>query len=191
MRICVYGASSDDIDAVYIKTAEELGEKMAKRGHSLVFGGGATGLMGGAARGILKAGGELVGIAPKFFDVPGVLCKSCTEFIFTETMRERKQLMEDMSDAFVVVPGGIGTYEEFFEMLTLKQLGRHKKAIAVLNTGGYYDTVGDLMKKTVEKGFMKPECLGLYSSFDSVDGLLDFIERYDLLSVNTDGLKNI
>ena len=93
MNICVYGASSNNIDKSYITAMENLGVEMAKRGHTLVFGGGANGLMGAVARGMTKGGGKIVGISPKFFDVDGVLYDKCTEFIYTETMRERKQLL--------------------------------------------------------------------------------------------------
>ncbi|MBR6772744.1 MAG: TIGR00730 family Rossman fold protein [Clostridia bacterium] len=175
MKICVYGAASNNIDPAYTAAAEKLGRLIAEKGHTLVFGGGATGVMGACARGVKAVGGESIGVAPGFFDEPGILCKDCTEFIFTETMRERKQLMEDLADAFVVAPGGIGTFEEFIEILTLKQLGRHTKPIAMLNTCGYYEHMNALMKNTVEKGFMKEECLGLYRSLDTAEEVLAFI----------------
>lgn len=177
MRICVYGAASEDIDPGFILAAEELGRLIAKGGHTLVFGGGMTGLMGACARGVMSGNGKLIGIAPSFFDRPGVLLKSCTEFIFTETMRERKQLMEDMADGFVVTPGGIGTFEEFIEILTLKQLGRHEKPIAMLNTMGYYDPMDGLLKNTVRKGFMKKECLELYSLHETPGEVMAFLEQ--------------
>ena len=191
MRVCIYGASSDDIDRRYILAAEELGEKLARRGHSLVFGGGATGLMGGAARGFKRGGGEIMGVSPRFFDVPGVLYQECTELVYCDTMRERKQIMEDAADAFVVVPGGIGTYEEFAEILTLKQLGQHKKAIALLNANRYYDALELVLSLTVERGFMKEACLGLYRAFERADDLIGYLEAYDPAQISTDGLKNI
>lgn len=120
MNICIYGASSAQLEQIYYDKTEELGKMMAKRGHGLVFGGGATGMMGSAARGVDVEGGYILGIAPRFFDKPGVLYQNCSEFIFTDTMRERKKLLEERSDATIVTPGGIGTYEEFFEILTLK-----------------------------------------------------------------------
>lgn len=141
MKICVFGASSRELAQGYYDAAYELGAQLARRGHELVFGGGTSGLMGAAARGVVSEGGRLTGVAPRFFDEPGILFEGCTDFVFTETMSERKKAMEDMSDAFVTLPGGIGTFEEFFEALTLKQLGRHAKAMAVLNTLGYYDAM--------------------------------------------------
>ena len=109
MRICVYGASSNDIDQAYLNAGYELGKQMAEKKIELVFGGGATGIMGAVNRGVLENGGTSIGVAPKFFDQPGILAKDCTQFIFTNTMWERKQKMEDLADAFIMMPGGIGT----------------------------------------------------------------------------------
>ena len=114
MNICVYGASSNVIDKKYIEVTEELGRKMAERGHNLVFGGGANGLMGAAARGVYEKGGYIVGVVPTFFNVDGILFENCNEMIRTETMRQRKQIMEDRADSFIMTPGGMGTFEEFF-----------------------------------------------------------------------------
>lgn len=163
MKVCIYGASSDIIDREYIKAGEELGRMLADGGHTLVFGGGNGGLMGAAARGFSEKGGHIIGIAPSFFNVDGVLYPHCDEFHYTETMRERKQLMEDLSDAFVMTPGGIGTFEEFFEILTLKQLGRHNKPIVVLNTKNYFEKLFSQLRDTVDGHFMKEACLSLYT----------------------------
>lgn len=147
--------------------------------------------MGAAARGVAAEGGSILGIAPRFFQVEGVLYPHCTEFLYTDTMRERKQLMEERSDAFLMVPGGIGTYEEFFEMLTLKQLGRHHKPIAVLNLEGYYDLLQQLLEQTIERGFMKPACRRLYGVFDAAAPLLDYLESPAVQAMPTAHLKNI
>ena len=124
MRICVFGAASPTIDPEYIKRVEELGRELARRGHSLVFGAGANGLMGAAARGVHEGGGRVLGVIAKFFDEEDVeaIYDKCDELIFTDTMRQRKETMENNADAFIVVPGGIGTFEEHFEILTSKQL---------------------------------------------------------------------
>ncbi|MBR5230187.1 MAG: TIGR00730 family Rossman fold protein [Firmicutes bacterium] len=177
MKICMYGASSTQLEKIYYEKAEDFGILMASRGHGLVFGGGATGLMGAAVHGVSSVDGYSLGIAPKFFDEPGILYNGCSDFIFTETMRERKQLMEDHADAFVMLPGGIGTYEEFFEILTLKQLGRHNKPIAVYNINGYYDLLDEMLQHTVNQKFMTAECLNLYGIFDDAKSLLDYIEH--------------
>lgn len=176
MQICVYGASSQNIDRRYMEAAQALGEEMARRGHDLIFGGGDKGLMGAAARGVKKGGGRITGIAPTFFDQPGILYPACDEFIFTRTMRERKQLMEDRADAFIMLPGGIGTLEEFFEIITLRQLAQHAKPVAVLNTAGYYDELEALIKKAFREGFMREGSENLYHTFAGVSELLDFLE---------------
>lgn len=178
MRICVYGAASPTIDAEYIEKVEQMGHELASRGHSLVFGGGGNGLMGAAARGVRSGGGAIVGVIPKFFEDEGVeaICDFCTELIFTDTMRERKQIMEDHSDAFIVVPGGIGTFEEFFEILTLKQLCRHNKPIAIFNVRGYYNELNAAMEKAIEKGFIRRNCSELYKLTDSLSEMFDYIE---------------
>lgn len=191
MQICVYGASSNTIRADYIASVEALGRELARRGHGLVFGGGAQGLMGAVVRGVTECGGRSLGVAPAFFQVDGVLFDRCTEFIHTETMRERKQIMEDRSDAFVMTPGGIGTFEEFFEILTLKQLGRHNKPIAILNLDGYYDDLLRMLDTAIEGGFMRPACRALYGVFSEPTALLDYLERYDPEALDVRHLKNI
>ena len=191
MNICMYGASSTDLDKIYYDAAEHLGRRIAARGHGLVFGGGAQGLMGATARGLAAGGGRITGIAPRFFDKPGILYKECSEFIFTDTMRERKELMENLSDAFIMAPGGIGTYEEFFEVLTLKQLGQLNKPIAVFNVNGYYELLLRLLKDTVSKGFMKASCLDIFGIFDDADEMLDYMEKELVSPPNLSHLKNI
>ncbi len=178
MNICIFGASGRELDENYYAAATKLGSLIARQGHRLVFGGGKEGLMGAAARGVHENGGEMIGIVPKFFDEPDIIYEHCTELIFTETMRERKQLMEDRSEACIVLPGGIGTYEEFFELLTLKQLGRTDRAIVMLNTNGYYEPMLRLLENTAEQRFMSRGCLELFSVADTPEQALGFIEHY-------------
>ena len=120
MRICVYGAASPTIDPDFVYKTEQMGAEMVKRGHCMVFGGGANGLMGAAARGVRSQGGHIIGVIPKFFEQEKVeaVYGVCDEVYMPDSMRERKQIMEDYADAFIMVPGGIGTFEEFFEILT-------------------------------------------------------------------------
>lgn len=191
MNLCIYGASSDRIDPAYVAAVEALGRALAARGHGLVFGGGARGLMGAAARGVTAGRGYILGVAPGFFNVDGVLYPHCTEFIYTETMRERKQIMEDRADGFIMVPGGIGTYEEFFEMLTLKQLGRHGKPIAILNLGGYYDLLQQMLEQTIDQGFMQPACRQLYDVFTDAQAMLDYLEQAQVAPVSPKEMKHI
>lgn len=178
MNICVYGASSASIDPYYIEKTEALGRLMAQRGIGLVFGAGAQGLMGACARGVLSQGGTVVGVVPRFFTGDGVRFEQCTETVFTETLRERKKIMEDRSDAFIVTPGGIGTFDEFFEIFTLQNLGRHDKALAIYNLRGYYDGIFAFLKKVVDEGFMKQETVDRLIVSDDPETLLDEIAAF-------------
>ena len=178
MKICVYGAASPKIDKEYIDRVEALGEEMVNRGHSLVFGGGANGLMGAAARGVFAKGGYIEGVIPSFFENEEIeaVFPDCDMVYETSTMRERKQMMEDLSDAFIIVPGGIGTFEEFFEIMTLRQLCRHNKPIALYNIKGYYNELNAMMQAAVEKGFVRSAVEDLYLTTDNLDELFTFLE---------------
>ncbi len=191
MNICIYGASSNEIDASFITATEELGSTLAKRGHALVYGGGAQGLMGAVARGFSSSGGKVIGVAPSFFNVDGVLFDKCDEFIYTDTMRERKQIMEDNADAFIVTPGGIGTFDEFFEIYTLRQLGRHTKPIVIFNINGYFDELISMLKKSVELKFMKPANLKLICVFDDSKQLADYLENASNDQIDISEFKNV
>lgn len=177
MNICLYGASSNAIAKSYINPTEELGAKLADGGHTLIYGGGAAGLMGAAARGAYSRGGKIIGIVPSFLNVDGILFNNCDEMIYTETMRERKQLMEEKADAFIMTPGGVGTFDEFFEILTLKQLGRHTKPIAVFNINGYFDSLIEQLKNAVREQFMTPESFSLCFFTDNADKLINYLEQ--------------
>ena len=175
MNICVFGASSDNIPAVYLSAARAFGISVAKRGHTLSFGGGAHGVMGEAARGAQSFDGRIIGVAPSFFDTGDTLFHDC-ELILAETMRERKAYLEEIADAFAVLPGGIGTYEEFFEVLVLCQLDRMKKPIAVYNVGSCYEKLRELIEDTVKHGFMRAECLSLCRFCGTEDEIFDYFE---------------
>lgn len=191
MKICVYGAASREIDESFITTGEELGKQIALRGHGLVFGGGRNGMMGAVARGVRQEGGEVVGISPAFFEASNseVSFQDATNFIHTETMRERKRLLDEMSDAFIISPGGIGTFDEFFEILTLKQLGRHNKAIVIFNINGYYDNVLEMMQVSVDKHFITNDCRELYKVTNTIEETLDYIESYDPKDIDLNKVK--
>ncbi len=188
MEICVFGAASVLIDKKYLVEVEKMGEYLAKRGHNLVFGAGGTGCMGAASRGFKKGGGRIHGVVPSFFkeDLDEYVNWECDVMTLTETMRERKGIMEDEADAFIITPGGIGTFEEFFEILTLKQLGRLKKPIAVFNVFGYYNSLNDAIEHSIATGFIKPTCRTLFRSFDNIEEMARYVEseKCDDLSVN-------
>ena len=177
MNICVFCASSETIDKSYLSSGEQFGEMLAENGHSLVFGAGRFGIMGAVARGVRRKGGKAIGVIPTFFDESEVAFSDC-ELIYTETMRERKQIMEDNSGAFVIMPGGIGTFEEFFEILTLKQLRRHTKPIIIYNVNGYYDPLLNLMEAAIAQNFMADKCHDLYFVTDSADRVFEYINDY-------------
>lgn len=196
MNICVFGASSSTIDKRYTDASEALGRAIAERGHSLIYGAGASGVMGAAAKGAFEKNGNIIGVVPDFFEledmgVDGRLFTDCTELIKTDTMRERKRIMEDRADAFIVAPGGIGTFEEFFEIFTLKQLERHNKAITIFNVNGYYDAMFDMLAKAISENFLREACSGLYKVFDDVDEMLDYIENYKPVKLNVFEYKDI
>ena len=176
MNVCLYGASSNQIDQKYIAATEALGEALAKAGHGLVYGAGGCGLMGAAARGMTRCGGHIVGVVPEFLNVDGILYDKCDEMVYTETMRQRKQIMEERSDAFIVTPGGIGTYEEFFEIYTLKQLGRHQKPIILFNIDGFFDRLYDILDGLVKDGFMRDTCVALLTFATTPEEVLAQLE---------------
>ncbi len=192
MKICVYGAASSTIDKEYITKVEQMGKEMVARGHSLVFGGGGNGLMGAAARGVRAAGGHILGVIPKFFDDEKVeaVFEFCDELIEPDTMRERKQIMEDNADAFIIVPGGIGTFEEFFEILTLKQLCRHNKPIAIYNLKNYYHEIMLLLKAAIEKNFLREDCMDLFFVSDDLEKVFSYVEAPQTPIKNVKELKD-
>ena len=185
-NVCVYASSSSLVDDVYVEAATELGRAMAQRGWGLVFGAGADGLMGAAARGAAEAGGVTIGVVPEKMDVDGVVYGSCTELFVTRTLRERKALMEDKADAFIALPGGFGTFEELLEIIALRQLGYHRKPVAILNVNGYYDGLIAQFDKAVEQRFSGPGALSVFGVFGTVEETLNYIDTY----VPTEYVKN-
>ena len=191
MKIAVYGAASSLIDDSYKKAGKELGEKMVERGHGLVFGGGANGMMGSVAKGVYEKGGYILGVVPQFFHDTNseISFKNCTDYIYTNTMRERKKEMEENWDAFIITPGGIGTLDEFFEILTLKQLGRHNKAIAIYNINGFYNEFANSLFRMVKEKFITNDCAELCKVFTDVDEMLKYVEGYDSSEIDLSKVK--
>ena len=154
--IAVYCASSNKVRASFVEAAETLGTIFASHGIRLIYGDGGIGLMAAVAKGVLDAGGEAVGVIPRFMVEQGWNNPRSTETIVTETMHERKALICDISDAMVALPGGIGTFEELLECLTWKQLGLHSNPVVILNTDGYYDRLLACIDLMVEEQMMRP-----------------------------------
>ena len=156
MNICLYGASSPEIDPVYLDAAYAFGRLLAQHGHTLVYGGGAQGVMGAAARGAYEAGGKITGIAPTFLQVDGILFDHCTEFLLTDTMAERKAKMIELGDAFIAFPGGSGTLEEVSEVMSMLSLSHLDAPCIIYNLNGYYNHLKAQISLMVEKGFSTP-----------------------------------
>jgi uncharacterized protein (TIGR00730 family) len=172
MRICVYAASSAQVHSEFQTAAFAMGEEIALAGHSLVYGGGSTGLMGAVADGALKHGGEVIGILPKFmadleWGHPGL-----TQLQLVEDMRERKHRLLTDSDAVIALPGGCGTLEELFEAITLKRLGIYFNPIVLLNTRNFYAPLQMFMDQVIEEKFMNPEHTAMWSLEDSAADVL-------------------
>ncbi|MGE4312749.1 MAG: TIGR00730 family Rossman fold protein [Pseudobdellovibrionaceae bacterium] len=175
--ICVYCGSSNAVDEKYKEAARKLGTALGKRGWQLVYGGSRVGLMGITADATLEAGGKAVGIIPRFIQVREIAHEHLTEFHMVETMHERKMMMVERSDAFVVLPGGVGTMDETFEVLTWRQLGLHDKPIIIANIDGYWDHFLALVKNIADEKFMGQEHLGIFSVTDNVEEIPDLIEN--------------
>lgn len=179
MNICVYCASSSAAPDVYFDAVRRLGGEIARRGHRIVFGAGNIGLMGALAKAARAAGGETIGVIPRFLEEMGLADEELTELRVTPDMRSRKRTMEELADAFIACPGGFGTFEEIFEIITLKQLARHDKACVLLNANGYFDPLIAQIERGVEERFIKPEYRTLYLVTRTPEEAVEAIERYE------------
>jgi cytokinin riboside 5'-monophosphate phosphoribohydrolase len=177
--VTVFCGSSDSVDRKYFAAAEEFGAKLARRGWRLIYGGGGVGLMGSLARAVLAQGGEVTGIIPKALLELGVGDTGLTELVVTDGLRDRKAIMDERGDAFVALPGGLGTLEEVLEALTLKQLGYHRKPIAVLDLHGFFDPLWAQFQRGIDEGFIKPEFLDLWYPAPDIDALLRYLDGYE------------
>ena len=155
--VCVYSASSTKIDEVYFNAARQLGQLLAKRRIRLINGAGSLGLMRSLADAVLENGGEVTGVIPKFMVEQGWHHTGLSKLVEVESMHERKQLMADLSDAVIALPGGCGTLEELLEIITWKQLGLYFNPVVILNVDGFYDPLLALLEKAVDQNFMRPE----------------------------------
>lgn len=177
--ICVFAGSNPGERPDYVQAARELGRRAAERGLRVVYGGGRVGLMGELADAVLRAGGEVIGVIPEALLRKEVGHGALTDLRVVDTMHERKALMADLSDGVIALPGGLGTLEELFEMLTWGQLGIHKKPCGLLNAAGYYDDLLDFLDKAVREGFIRPAHRGLVLSAAEVDELIDGMLDYE------------
>lgn len=178
MRICIFCGSSSGVRPDYAAAARETGALLARRGLGMVFGGGRVGLMGLTADAALAAGGEVVGVIPRALVARELAHERLTELRVVETMHDRKALMAGLSDAFVALPGGAGTYEELFEVWTWAQLGIHRKPLGVLDVGGYFAPLLAMADHAVAEGFMRPEYRAMLQVARAPGELLEKLAAY-------------
>ena len=176
--ICVFCGSAAGANPVYAATARELGRELAARKLALVYGGGRVGLMGEVASAALAAGGTVVGVIPHALALKEIAQEDCTELVVVDTMHERKALMADRSDAFVALPGGFGTCDELFEILTWAQLGIHNRPVAVLNVSGFFTPLLAWLDHIVSEGLLRAKDRDLLLVAESVPGLLDALAAW-------------
>ncbi|MCM4169764.1 Putative cytokinin riboside 5'-monophosphate phosphoribohydrolase [Arenibacter antarcticus] len=176
--IVVFCGSNEGNDPLIIQMASQLGEAFAKDNIRLIYGGAKIGIMGKLAAGVLDNKGEVIGVIPDFLKLKEVFHTQLTQLIITKNMHERKLKMHDLSDAIIALPGGFGTLEELFEMVTWAQLGLHQKPIGLLNINGFYDELLAFMCTMVNKGFLKQENYDMLLVDESIEGLLTKMRNY-------------
>jgi uncharacterized protein (TIGR00730 family) len=189
--LCVYCGSRSGLQPAHARTASEVGRRIGERGWMLVYGGGRAGLMGLLADAALDAGATVVGVIPKALMVRELGHQGLAELHVVETMHQRKQIMAERSDAFLALPGGIGTLEELFEVWTWRQLGYHDKPVGLLNAGGYYDALLDFLQATGRAGFVPADQLGLLQVEREPAPLLDRLEALARRATSPDDYRNI
>jgi len=178
MKICIYCSSSDYLDPKYYQLAADLASEMAKRNHSLVYGGASVGVMGVLADKMLEKNKEVLGIIPKVIADKKIAHKNLTELIETSDMSERKKMLQQKADAFITLPGGFGTLEELSETLTAKQLEFYDKPIVILNQDSFYDPLLKLFENYYQHNFARSDYKNLYLLSSSINETLDYIENY-------------
>jgi uncharacterized protein (TIGR00730 family) len=181
-RICVFCGSSPGTREMYVEQAERLGRRMAARGIGLVYGGGGIGLMGMVARAVIEAKGEVIGVIPYALATKEVALDvtngAQVELRVVRTMHERKAMMAELADAFIALPGGLGTFDELFEALTWAQLGIHQKPIGILNIEGYFDPLLSMIDRAIEEGFVLPRYRRLIVESDEIEDLISRFFNY-------------
>jgi len=177
-NICVYCSSSNGLDKKFYDAASKLGEKIAKEGFNLVYGGTIVGTMGKVAEGVLNNGGEVIGVIPERIEQMGLKHPNASKVIVTKDMRDRKAKMEELADMFIALPGSFGTLEEISEIIVGKQLSFHNKAIVFLNIDGFYDPLFELFEKYYKLGFAKEMNRELYHISNSIDETIEYLKSY-------------
>jgi uncharacterized protein (TIGR00730 family) len=183
-RICVFCGSNSGTRQIYQQAAQTFGRLLCRRGIELVYGGGNVGLMGVLANACLNEGGRIIGVIPQALADKELAHTGLTELRIVSSMHERKSVMADLSDAFVALPGGYGTWEEFFEVLTWSQLGIQRKACAVLNVNGYYDPLLEMADKALSEGFVRDVHRDLLLSDPDPERLLERLSHYSIPTID-------
>jgi uncharacterized protein (TIGR00730 family) len=173
MKICVYCGSSDGQDQSILEMAEDFGRELASRNIGLVYGGSSLGVMGALANSVMKHGGEVTGVIPENLFSKEVAHTGITQLITVADMHERKQTMADRADAFVALPGGFGTMEELFEIITWNQIGIIEKPVTLLNWNGFYSSLLDMIHHAVEAGFIREKNIDILQIAETVDECID------------------
>jgi uncharacterized protein (TIGR00730 family) len=176
--MCVYCSSSDAVDPTFFDSAAQLGALIARRGWTLIYGGGRIGLMGALARAVHQNGGQVIGVIPEALRAKGLAYPAADELVVTRDLRERKAVMESRADAFVGLPGGFGTLEELLEIVTLKQLKFHTKPIILVNTRGFYDPLRHMFERIYQERFAKPDYRQLYHITSDTKDIFSYLEAY-------------
>ncbi len=176
--ICVYCGSADKLHPGYLEAARQMGEAIARRGLVIVYGAGSTGLMGALADGALQAGGEVVGVIPAYFNTDVLCHRGLTRLEVVDTIHQRKARLAELADAFIALPGGFGTYEELFEILTWAQIGLHSKPVGILNARNYFDPLLTLVEHAREEGFIYAEHRQLLVYAQEPAALLDALNNH-------------
>ena len=178
-KVCVFTGAASGINKLYKDAAYQMGQMLASRGLGLVYGGGKLGLMGAVADGMLAANGKVTGIIPKFLDNVEVGHQGVTDLHIIDSMHERKAMMYDAADAFIILPGGLGTLDETMEIITWRQLGLHQKPIIIVNLNGYWDSMFIMFQNIIDQGFMHHGHTGHFDQVEDLDSLMD---KLDFLS---------
>jgi uncharacterized protein (TIGR00730 family) len=178
LNVCVFCASSNDAPRRYFDAAESLGKLLAERGWPLVYGGGSVGLMGELARSVHRSGGRVIGVIPERLRTSEVAYERCDELIVTPDMSERKAVMIERADAFVCLPGAFGTLDELFEVLTLKWLDYHQKAVVLVDTDGFYKPIVAYLERLIDEGLSRAPSREMYELVANEEAALTYLESY-------------
>jgi hypothetical protein len=176
--ICVYCGSADDVSPEYFQAARAMGAALARRGQTLIFGGGRTGLMGAVAEAVLAAGGRAVGVIIPSMNTPALAHAGLTRMDVVPDMHARKARMHELADGYIALPGGYGTLDELFETITWAQIGAHRKPVGLLNVGGYYDPLLAMLDRATERGFIFPEHRNALLCESDPDTLIDALDAH-------------